>query len=290
MKGELFLIKSLCFKTNNENAINYLLNQFNSCKLKDFYFSKRKFKNYNNLIVHYKGSSTDSFFSLLALSLSGCICDIFENDIIKNIISCNYFYLTDVEQEIVFNNCINYIHECPLDEAIAKKDALYISFFEYMIENKKMNIDGFINFRIKDYIKILDSIVDLSVNKFVIDREYNNFINLVKSYIDSKPCLYNKIHLIYNNDNSLLLDESLNIIETNYNQFNSKYLSDISFSSNDYSLNALLCLLPKNIIIHSSSEDEFINTLKLIFTNRITICKKCEICDLLNSKPINSDI
>jgi len=54
-------------------------------------------------------------------------------------------------------------------------------------------------------------------------------------------------------------------------------LSDISFSSNDYTLNSLLTLLPRRIYIHiiDGIEDEFINTLKLIFDNRVCICNDC---------------
>ena len=64
------------------------------------------------------------------------------------------------------------------------------------------------------------------------------------------------------------------------NQFeHAKYLSDITFSSKDYCLNALLNLLPKKIIIHLiADEDEFVETLKLIFQNRLMLCKECNIC------------
>ena len=61
--------------------------------------------------------------------------------------------------------------------------------------------------------------------------------------------------------------------------FNAQYLSDISFSSNDYALNTLLTLLPRKIEIHLIGyEDEFINTLKLIFGTKIFICTDCNIC------------
>ena len=48
---------------------------------------------------------------------------------------------------------------------------------------------------------------------------------------------------------------------------------------------------PKKIIIHLIvDEDDFIETLKLIFQNRLVICKECNICktfEMLNAvKPI----
>ena len=47
----------------------------------------------------------------------------------------------------------------------------------------------------------------------------------------------------------------------------------------DYALNTLLTLLPQRIEIHLlDSEDEFIKTVKLIFEDRVYICRECNIC------------
>ena len=83
------------------------------------------------------------------------------------------------------------------------------------------------------------------------------------------------VSLYYNDSKPTLFDENNNIIDVKGDNFDMKYLSDISFSSNDYILNALLTLIPKKIIVHLSDSyiDDFINTLSLIFENRVTICK-----------------
>ena len=47
-----------------------------------------------------------------------------------------------------------------------------------------------------DSNKIIDYIVDLAVNKFVIDREYNEFVDLLKCYINSKEIKTSIVHLI----------------------------------------------------------------------------------------------
>jgi len=127
---------------------------------------------------------------------------------------------------------------------------------------------------------MLDYVVDLSVNKFVIDREYTEFIDLLKCYINSKDCGTSLVHLIYQSQESTLLDEFKSVIHLDESILDSKYVSDISFSSNDYTLNTLLTLLPRKIYIHlvDGISDEFINTLKLIFDNRVYICDDCNIC------------
>ena len=74
--------------------------------------------------------------------------------------------------------------------------------------------------------------------------------------------------------------------------FDAKYLSDISFSSNDYSLNTLLNILPQKLYIHVLDKtDEFIDTIQKIFKSRAVLCFNCDICNLYKntSQLVHSD-
>ena len=276
------MLKSLCIKTNNNRAINYLLDEFSDAQLNDLYISTSKFKLYNNFIIHYKGKKLDTFYDILSDILSSLVINLYEEPLLKRIISNNYFYFTDIEQRKILDICKNYLYCGDLNEVSLRKDSLKISFIEYFANNKSVILDGFISFRIKDYIKIIDYIVDLAVNKFVIDREYNEFVDLLKCYINSKESKTDIVHLIYQNQETILLDELKNIISIDDTALNSKYLSDITFSSNDYALNTLLTLLPERIYIHviDNIQDEFINTIKMIFDNRVYICNDCNLCKI----------
>ena len=75
----------------------------------------------------------------------------------------------------------------------------------------------------------------------------------------------------------------MEMIDIDKNALKAKYLSDVSFSNNDYVLNTLLNLVPKKIHLHlvsASGNLDFINTLQLVFENRIEICNDCNICNL----------
>ncbi len=270
------MIYSICIKTNNNAIINYLLKNLEAIPLFPIYLSSYKFKKYKNVIVHYIGNYPKIFHFEIAKVLSNCTIEKFESKLIKNIINCNYFYFSEFEREKILNICFSIIDE---PEYTNKIEILQEAYFKYLTSSKTLVLDGFIKFRAKEYIKLLDELVDTSVNKFIVEREYEEFIDLLRMYISSKSSSNNLVHLIYSNGESILLDENSNIIDTNDSAFAAKYLSDITFSSNDYCLNTLLNILPEKIHIHLiDNEDEFINTLKLIFENRIIICKDCNIC------------
>lgn len=276
-------MKSFCIKTNNHQIIEYLLENISSINLNNIYFSKQKFNLYNNVIVHYKGSNTSLFINELSNILTNCIFAFYENTLVKRILNLNYFYFDTFEKEIIFKDCINILKMTELSNYVHRKEAIFNSLQNYINENHFMILSGFVNFRIPDYIKHLDSTIDISVNKYILEKEYKEFVELLKLYINSKKSNSNIVHLIYLNQDSILLDENKNILSVSDNVFNAKYLSDISFSSNDYILNALLDLLPEKFIIHLiDSEDDFIKTLKIIFGNRVHICLDCNICKTYN--------
>ena len=273
------MAKSFCIKTNNSAIIDYLLKNLACIDLEEIYFVNKSFKIYKNVIVHYKGNEIYDFISILSTILTDCILLFYEPILIKRSINYNYFYFDNFEKKIIYDNCYSYINSGEDGTLKFRKDEIYTVVLEYINKNKAMILDGFVNFRLDEYLSTIDETVDFSVNKYVIEKEYNEFIDLLKFYIDSKESKTNLVHLIYANNESILLDESKNIISYNDNIFDYKYLSDISFSSNDYALNALLTLLPKKIEAHIIGyEDEFIGTLKSIFTSRVSICKNCNIC------------
>ncbi len=276
-------MKSLCIKTNNSKILDYLLNELKYSEIQHICFSKNQFKNYKNIIIHYLSSNDyPYFFSKISTLLSFMIIDEFEDVLMKRIIDKNYFYFDVLERNKILKNCYNILSDEYYAWFDKKFDALYNSIYSFISNNKIMILDGFINFRLQKYTSILDEIISEGVNTYIIEKEYMEFISLLKLYINSQGNNSNVVHLIYRPTESLLLDENKNLILTSDEFFNAKYLSDISFSSNDYTLNSLLTLLPKKIYIHliDNQIDEFINTLQLIFENRISICLNCEICNL----------
>lgn len=275
-------MKSLCIKTNNSNLINYLLNELNYLKLDNICFVSKRFRHYNNIIIHYKGENNSLFIDKISKILSLLIIDELEEDFIYNILIENYFYFNFNERKQIMDICFDIMAEDISFEYNKKFKILYNIFFDYLIENTKLYLTGFTTFRLKPYLNILDDIVTEAVNSFVIEKEYLEFVSLLKLYINSEKSNCELIHIIYSNSNTILLDKDKHIIDVSQNLLDTKILSDISFSTNDYTLNTLLTLLPNKIYIHLIDNylDEFINTLQAIFENRIHICTDCNICKL----------
>lgn len=266
-------MKSICIKMTNSNVIEYLLEKLSSSELENVYFSCKKFKIYTNIIVHFKGKNEKSFIKNISQILADLVLELYEQKLIKMLIKNEYFYFDHFEQCKIAENTYDDLYD--LEETIHTPELrfkiLTNCFYEYLNSNHSIVLKGFINFRIKKYLEILLEQIDKSVNKYIIEREYVEFIALLKTYVNSEPSSIDVVHLLYNNFKPTLLDKNHNVIKIDDDTLNSKYLSDISFSSNDYALNTLLNLVPKKIYIHllDGESDEFINTIKLIFEDRV---------------------
>jgi len=266
-------MKSICFKTNNKKIIDYLLKSFKNMNLSGTYISMHKFKHFNNIIIHHTENETIKFLTLISNILTIGIIKNYENDLIIQNINLNYFYFNNLEKKKILENTLNLISEQNI--YVQKYDSINNEIYKFLINNHSFYLQGFINFKLSNYLKLINEQIDTAVSKFLIDKEYIEFVNLLRVYLksESKNSKTDHLHLIYKNKTSVLVDNNQNIIECNENIKKAKYISDISFSSNDLALNTLLNLVPQKITVHLIDKqcDEFINTLKLIFQDRIII-------------------
>lgn len=274
-------MKSLCIKENKCEILNFINDRLLNLDINSAYITNNEFKLYKNIIIHYTGTNENDFFDKISSVLTDTIIEFYQKKLLKRDLEYNYFYFNSNEKKEILQIANDFIES----DIITREDnyySIYCAILEYIKSNKSIVLDGFCNFRLSNYMKNLDYVIDIAVNKYITDKEYLEFVNMLKLYVAITPSKASIVHLIYSNEESILLDKDKNIIPLDYEGLNAKYLSDISFSSNDYALNTLLNITPRKLIIHliGGKCDEFINTLKLIFENRYEICNVCELCKL----------
>ena len=275
-------MKSICIKTNNKTVIDYLLENFENLNMKETYISIKDFKHFSNIIIHYKDINTTTFINSISNILTKSTILFYEDNLITDSIYLNYFYFNKTEIKSIIENTQKLLKE--YDVINTKYDLINNSIFKHLLNHHSLYFKSFIDFRLKEYKDLIDKKIDLAVNQFLIDKEYIEFVNILRLYINSESSSSNleHLHLIYKNKDSIIIDDNKNIVSCNDNITKAKYISDITFSSNDLALNTLLNLLPNKITKHlvNGFQDEFIETLKLIFQNKITICEDCDICNM----------
>ncbi len=159
-------MKSICIKTNDKNKINYLLNECDDISLKDVFLSSYKFKIFQNVIIHYKGKNEKLFLEIVSEKIAGLKVEYYQDKYILKDIKENYFYLDSDEKEIIIRITKKIVNS-PEYKLDCKKDILASLVYNYFLDNKSMILDGFVQFRLKEYKKVLDYIIELSVYNYL---------------------------------------------------------------------------------------------------------------------------
>lgn len=159
-------MKSICIKTISEEKINYMIELIEKVPI-NIYMSNYRFKTYDNLIIHYPfEENIEEFYDFVSIIIKKCIENFYEEEFINKNVEKNYFYLSSIERKYI-SEITKKVLELPDEKIGYKNDILKNLIKNYIKENKSIIIEGFVNFRIKEYKELLDRIVEVSVFSYL---------------------------------------------------------------------------------------------------------------------------
>ena len=173
--------------------------------------------------------------------------------------------------------------ELLLDENnfVLEKNQMHNQIKEYIMENHNMYIDGFIQFRIKEFDIFIDMVLDRGIDEFTLEKEYKEFIKLLQYFVDVQEPKYNLINIIFEDNDYLLLDEEDNILDKD---FFSEIVAEIEpggISIDDLLISTLIVLAPKKIFIHLDKiyeNEDVITIISSVFQDKVYFCFGCPKC------------
>lgn len=159
-------MKSICIKSISEEKIEFLISLLEKLPI-NIYISNYRFKTFENLIIHYTSTEyIEEFYDTISIIIKKCIEHFYEDDFIRKNVEKNYFYLSSIERKYIFE-ITKKVLELPDEKIGYKNDILKNCIKNYLLENKKILIEGFVNFRIKEYKELLEKIVEVSVFSYL---------------------------------------------------------------------------------------------------------------------------
>lgn len=235
-----------------------------------------------------------SFNIYLSNAIYKVVINEFINKDMMEFLSDTYFFLRDDELAEIIEHCKKaLISEGKIiDETMVyclnRKNNVLEKITQCVEDNSEININGFVTFRMKDIINELESIVDKVVEKYMAEKEYNEFIKLLKYFVEIQDSKIDIINILVWNDGSyeVLNEDGDNIMNEMVSDLtDTKYTCAVSIE--DFIISGLITNAPKQVIIHCSencSNMEFINTIKNVFTDRVKLCSECKYCEKIKSR------
>ena len=224
----------------------------------------------------------------LANLLAKYIIEKYEHRFITRIIHSNYCYFNTGERREILRtalkNIIGFEEKNIFNNLfmIRRKNIVAKKLLEYFETSNEIILDGFVTFRLKDYIKELEDVVDKAVDDYMMEKEYKEFIRLLKYFVDIQEPKFDIVHVLagYNN-RYILLDSTRREITNDCIQDFVKEVSEGEINYDDLLVSSLITLEPNKIYIHLVGQiknKELMETIKNVFVGKVVFCSGCEIC------------
>ena len=150
-------------------------------------------------------------------------------------------------------------------------------------ENEEINIKGFITFRMKELREDIEEIIDKVVEEYMVEKEYKEFVKLLKYFVDIQESKLEKINIyIHEGGGYELKDGYGNDIFNEFMKELSECKIDTEAKIEDIIISGLITNAPKQVIIHHKENclnAEFIETIVNVFGDRVFYCTGCTNCE-----------
>ncbi|MDQ2086426.1 putative sporulation protein YtxC [Herbivorax sp. ANBcel31] len=223
----------------------------------------------------------------ISSALADYIIKEYEEKLIFRIINSNYCYFNSIEKKeilqialyVIKNNENNFLNKL---FQIRRRNIIIRKLLDYYKGSNNLILDGFVNFRLKEYMKDLEEIVDKAVDEFLMEREYKEFIRLLRYFVDIQEPKFNIIHVLVSYDDKyVLLNENKREIT---NECIQEFMNDIEgeeINYDDLLVSSLITMAPRKILIHGANNfknKELLETIKNVFWEKTFVCTGCELC------------
>ncbi|MCR3921314.1 MAG: putative sporulation protein YtxC [Firmicutes bacterium] len=192
-----------------------------------------------------------------------------------------YFYFPKDEKQLILALAEkSYQADPSKDEGGQIYAEVLQSVKEYVENTDYVNLHGLIIFRMRLWLKFLRRTLDKAVDDFLMEKEYQEFVKLLKYFVALQEPKINQIHVALDDEGRFrLLDQEYQPIDPEQGIYwdNDEGISD----EEDQLVSMLITAAPHSIVLHKHVYTQYpkaVDTLKHVFENRVTLCKRCKLC------------
>jgi putative sporulation protein YtxC len=197
-------------------------------------------------------------------------------DFVYRMTRIDHPYLSKEEAWLLCDQVISSLNESGAERRLARVQK---EVEDFLRENDRIFLEGFLRFRLKDYFFELKERLEELIDNFLADKEYQEFIKLLQYFVEIQEPRIDEVHvLFFSPEEFFLLDEEKKPLEQ-------KYLRQVlgeekgeELKHKDLLLSALITLAPQRLFLHHSGSPEEAETLVNIFKERVIFCRDCDIC------------
>ena len=225
---------------------------------------------------------------IVAKTLSDLIVDEMEAGIIRRILKESYQYVQRDEHEDLLSSVNREIESADSAYGLMmnkpmRKEHVLSKLVEYLGQDDHLVLEGFVRFRLKDYVAELEEAVERAVDDYVMEKEYGEFIRLLRYFVDTQEPRVDTISVVVaENGEFWLADRNGKKIENDQMDDLVAEVADGDIEYEDILVSNLITMAPARVVIHQPKDVEargtYMETIKSVFGGRVQMCPGCPLC------------
>ncbi|MGN7358270.1 sporulation protein YtxC [Paenibacillus sp. SAF-054] len=231
----------------------------------------------------FKGNQLQQVYETAARAVAEYILQDKEQRLVEHILEEEFDFPDPEERSQILKHCSMTLEKSQeLNDSWSRRsDMLVQGIKQCLTERPLLHVDGFLTFRSRAYIKELKEIVEYAVDEFLMDRQYEEFVGMLKYFVYFQQPQVPLVHVIHKGGQDLLLlDEDLNPLDYRVDEgVVVERLDQQDLQMEDAVVTTLISVSPAKIVIHTREPQmAVIRTLTQIFEDRVEICRYCPDC------------
>lgn len=161
---------------------------------------------------------------------------------------------------------------------IRRRNLVTRKLADFLNQSDHIILEGFVTFRMQEYVKELEEIMDWAVRQYLVEKEYQEFIKLLACFVQMQKPKFQCVHVIPEKDASFsIYDENMDRVSDQWFHELEEEKADGIIREEDMLISFLISTAPKQVVLHNASEivnKELLETIQQVFAGRVIVLQE----------------
>lgn len=212
----------------------------------------------------------------LAQGVCDFILDGCQQRLLRRLVATRYSYFTAPEQAEIVAAAERAL------SAVERHERIRMRILQFLERQNTLIVDGFVTFRLQDLVAEAEAALDGSVDTFLLQREYQEFILLLRHFVETLPPRHDLVHAVMQPGGAFrLTDADGHPLSREAAEVEAAAAPELA--PEDRVISALVTLAPRTVVLHRPAgeqalDEEAVATVREVFGGRLHLCAGCRIC------------
>lgn len=222
----------------------------------------------------------------VANELSHIIIDEYEKFLVSRLVDENYAYLSARDRNIIKRKIAVALdgkagQASDLQDGVERsrrKSRVWARLAEYLEKENEIVLEGFITFRLKEYLEDLYDTVEEVAEDYLTEREYREFLRLLRHFMMRQKNKAREVNVVRLGEGYALYDDKMRPVEGEVGSFLANPPDGMDLGVDDVIVSAVVTLAPERVVWHGPKDNSpCYDLIQDLFEENVAMCPGCSL-------------